>query len=164
MAFQNAFNKPAADEAAALFLDDKVGIILQGLLLSGSLGVRDTLDYATATGLKLEFSDCKPEGEAVNCQLLLRDDGCLERSGLDPAHGTARIKFLGDKINLLTTSMAEEDGSIFGNAGFLYYHWGQMARPDLIEKLSISPGADITAGQQGELLAQLCKDWAAADK
>jgi hypothetical protein len=43
MALQNAFNKPAIDEAAALFLDDKVGDILQGLLLSDSLGVRDTL-------------------------------------------------------------------------------------------------------------------------
>jgi hypothetical protein len=163
MAFQEAFNKGAVDESAAMFVDDKVGIILGSLgLFYSPTGVRNILDYAAATGLQLEFSDCKPEGEAVNCRLLSRDDACLKSFGLDPAHGTARIKFLGDKINLLTTTMAQEDATKYDD--FSVFHWGKSERPDLVEKLDKSPGTDVTAKQQGEMLAQLCKDWAAAKK
>jgi hypothetical protein len=163
MAFQGAFNSGAVDETATMFVDDKVGIILGSLgLFFSPTGVRNILDYATATGLQLELSDCKPEGEAVNCSVLLRDDACLKSFGLDPAHGTARIKFLGDKINLLTITMAQEDATKYDD--FSVFHWGKSERPDLVEKLDKSPGADVTAKQQGEMLAQLCKDWAAAKK
>jgi hypothetical protein len=162
MAFQTAFNKGALDETAAMFVDDKVGIVLVSLGLTFSpTGVRNNLEYAAGTGLKLEFSDCKPEENAVNCTLLLRDDACLKSSGLDPAHGTARFKFLGDKINLLTTTLAKADDGKCNECQ--YTLWGRSERPAVVEKLDRSPGADITAKQQGELLAQLCKDWAAAN-
>jgi hypothetical protein len=166
MAFQEAFNKGAVDETAAMFADDKVGVVLVSLGLEyHPTGVRNNLEYAAGTGLKLEFSDCKPEGDAVNCTLLLRDDACLKSSGLDPAQGTARIKFLADKINLLTTTLASEDDAEYGKCIECQYSiWGMSNRPAVVEKLNKSPGADITARQQGELLAQLCKDWAAAKK
>jgi hypothetical protein len=162
MAFQTAFNKGAVDETAAMFVDDSAGIVLASLGLSMTpRGVRNNLEYAAGTGLKLEFSDCTPEGDAVNCTLDLRDDACLKSSGLDPAHGTARIKFLVDKINLLTTTLAKEDDGKCNECQ--YSMWGRSERPDVVAKLDRSPGADITARQQGALLAQLCKDWAAAD-
>jgi hypothetical protein len=164
MAFQDAFNKPALDEAAALFLDDQVGVILQGLLLSSSLGVRDTLDYATATGLQLEFSDCVPDGEAVNCQLHVRDDSCLKSFGPDPVHDTARIKFQDGRIVLLTTEMATEEAKKWFDAQWQLDDWIRQVQADAAEKLNQLPSPGNTAKQQGEMLAQLCKDWAAAKK
>jgi hypothetical protein len=60
--------------------------------------------------------------------------------------------------------MAKEDDTKLGDASFQYLHWGKLERPDSVEKLDRRPGADITARQQGELLAQLCKDWVATNK
>jgi hypothetical protein len=165
MAFQGAFNSGAVDQTAAMFVDDSVGIILSSLGLAfNPSGVRNILDYATAAGLQLEFSDCKPEGEVVNCSVLLRDEACLKSAGLNPAHGTAKIKFLGDKINLLTTTTAKEDDTKLVAASFPAFGCGQCERRYLVEKLGQSAGADLTARQQGEAFKQLCNDWAAAKK
>jgi hypothetical protein len=165
MAFQGAFNSGAVDKTAAMFVDDSVGIVLSSLGAAFSpSGVRNILDFATAAGLKLEFSDCKSDGEAVNCGVLLRDDACLQSAGLNPAHGTARIKFLGDKINLLTTTTAKEDDTKLVAASFPAFGCGRCESRYMVEKLGTSAGADLTAKQQGEALKQLCKDWVAAKK
>ena len=107
MAFQDSLNRGAIDDAAAMFHDDKVGIAIQWVMPGNLMGGRDTLEYWAAMGLTLDLSGCNLEDNAVNCQMLARDEACLKSVGLDPAHyPKARFKFLDGKINLLTADMA----------------------------------------------------------
>jgi hypothetical protein len=57
-----------------------------------------------------------------------------------------------------------EEAKGWFNAQWQLDEWIRQQHPDLAEKLTQSPGQGNAGKQQGELLAQLCKDWATAKK
>lgn len=165
MAFQDALNRGAVDDAAALFHDDKVGIILLPLWLPMGVRVRDVLDYSAGIGLTLELSGCKVEENSVNCQMLARDNACLTSIGIDPAHyPTARFKFLEGKIDLVTADIAPDEAIRWDAAEIQMENWLRLHFPDEIERLESPASTGTTPRQQGEPESKLCKAWAAANK
>ena len=169
MAFQDAVNRGAIDEAVALFHDDPAGLginppfdWLPNLALTD---VRDVTEFQVGLGLKLALTGCQLEGNAVNCQMLLNSD-CIKIIVPGGLPGTARIKFLDGKINLLTTTVPDGDAARkWGDTMFSDFKgWLYENRADELIKLNSPPAAGATWRQQGELSGKVCADWAAAKK
>ena len=168
MAFQDAINRGAIDEAVALFHDDPAGLGIHvpfdWLMNMQLTEVRDIAEFEVGLGVKLEFTGCQLDGNAVNCQMLLNSD-CIKPIVPGGLPGTARIKFLDGKINLLTPEVANGDAAKkWGDTMYGEVRYWLTNHPDELIKLNSPPAAGATWRQQGELSGKVCADWAAANK
>ena len=94
MAFQDAINRGAIDEAVALFHDAPAGLVIPVPFSLRLTDVRDLTEFEVGLGLKLELTGCQLEGDAVNCQMLLNND-CIKPIVPGGLPGTAKIKVSG---------------------------------------------------------------------
>ena len=165
MAFQDAINRGAIDEAVALFHDAPAGLVIPVPFSLRLTDVRDLTEFEVGLGLKLDLTGCQLEGDTVNCQMLLNND-CIKPIVPGGLPGTAKIKFLDGKINLLTTDTAAGDAKkkwsdiMCCKIG----DWVGVNRADELIKLNSSAAAGTTWRQHGELSGKLCADYAAANK
>jgi hypothetical protein len=165
MAFQDALNRGSIDEAAALFHDDSVGLIIQDVLPGPTLtSLRDNLEFAVAQGLKLALTGCKLEGNAVNCQMVLQDNVCIKTLVQGPLHATAIFRFLDGKINLVTSDPDPTENKKYWDTGSRFVEWSQLQRADEFTRANFPAATGTTPRQQAELFNKICADWAASHK
>jgi hypothetical protein len=153
-AYQDAVNQHDVDAVTALFADRAIYRMSAGAV--GRDEIREVEDWQAGLNDRLEFTDCKAEGNTVTCKGFLTDDCEKAVGGLGVRLDEVTFKVDDGKIQNVYGSASGVDSTRSDENGGLLIAWAQSNRPEDYAKYINPTKAGHTARQNGQLFLQMC--------
>ena len=142
------------DAAAALFADRAIYRMSAGAV--GRDEIREVEDWQAGLNNRLEFTDCKAEGNTVTCKGFVTDDCEKAVGGLGVRLDEVTFKIDDGKIQNVYGSASLVDAKRSDENGMLMIVWAQSNRPEDYAKYINPTKAGHTTRQNGQLFLQMC--------
>lgn len=157
--FQNAVNQHNVDKVMAMFSADATFEIVGLSKFSGKTQVKNIFEYDVGVNTKLQFINCKSEGNFVHCQILERNDR-LDAIGINELkYSSCTFVFKAGLIQSFTAEIPPESIKYNSDVWQKFLPWFSENYPDKYSKMFTSEGRFIYNRENGAGVVPLLRKW-----
>lgn len=157
--FQDRVNQHNVDKIMSMYTEDATFEIVGLSKFAGKQNVKNIFEYDVGVNTKVQYINCKSEGDTVHCQVLERNDR-LEAIGIDELKYSSCIFIFKD--NLIQSFKAEiPPESVQYNAEIWkkFIPWLIKNYPDEYSRMFMDDGRFIYNRKNGSDVVQLLWKW-----
>jgi len=162
-AFEDGLNRGDGAAVASLFVEEGMGYMDSGSLLSDKAAVADYIEEGAGRHWSLQLSECAAQGVLWHCKSVEHEDCMRAGVGLDELRTDMTLTQQEGKIQYIEFKPSAEVGAAMEQATEKFWTWVRAER-DAEWKLVATPGGPLPARERGELLSKLCKEYVEAHR
>lgn len=157
--FQEVVNRHDVDEILKRFAEDGEFEIVGQSKLIGKQEIRNIFDYDVGVNTKLEFINCRSEGDKVHCQILEQNDR-LDAIGIrELKYDSCVFVFTDGLIQSFTAVIQSESMHHIMQTWQKFLPWIRKNYPDEYSRMFTSEGRFIYNRENGRDVVPLLREW-----